>query len=568
VTDEEQDERFYRDTEAIAFPKLNDHQLSLLEPLGQRRVVKRGDLIFKAGQRDLGLAIVLRGELEAFETRDGTEYNLANARERDFMGDVSMLQGTSILGSSRVTSEEAEILLIPAAELRRALAEIPAVSKTIVDALIMRRRRVSRYREFAGLRVLAARGARDGHQLDDFLDKNHIPHRLIEFESEQGQAVSNRLHLTTRDLPVLITPAGAPLRRPSLREVAQVAGLLRPLALQDETEILSDVTIVGAGPAGLGAAVYAASEGLKTVVLESYAPGGQAGSSSLIENFFGYPTGISGGDLTWLAQLQAYRFGAKFSTPSQALALNYNPDGEYRACIQLEGCDAILRAKAVLIATGADYGRLDAENRERFEGVGVYYAATALEGQICRNETVIVVGSGNSAGQAAMFLSDGAAKVLLVVRGKDITSKMSDYLSRRVQAQKNVDILYNTEIRRMSGNQKLEEVEVENTKTGERRVIKTPAVFSMIGARPCTEWLPPEIARDDRGFIKTGTAVADEPVWRSRKHQPTPMETSLPGIFAAGDVRSGSVKRCAAAVGEGGMAIAGIHLSLASRSNA
>ncbi len=568
MTDDEQDERFYRDTEAIAFPKLNDHQLSLLEPLGQRRVVKRGDLIFKAGQRDLGLAIVLRGELEAFETRDGTEYNLANARERDFMGDVSMLQGTSILGSSRVTSEEAEILLIPAAELRRALAEIPAVSKTIVDALIMRRRRVSRYREFAGLRVLAARGARDGHQLDDFLDKNHIPHRLIEFESEQGQAVSNRLHLTTRDLPVLITPAGAPLRRPSLREVAQVAGLLRPLALQDETEILSDVTIVGAGPAGLGAAVYAASEGLKTVVLESYAPGGQAGSSSLIENFFGYPTGISGGDLTWLAQLQAYRFGAKFSTPSQALSLRHNPDGEYRACIDIEGCPAILRAKAVLIATGADYGRLDAENRERFEGVGVYYAATALEGQICRNETVIVAGSGNSAGQAAMFLSDGAAKVLLVVRGDDITKKMSDYLARRVQAQPNIEILYRTEIRKLFGDQKLEQVELENTRTAERRAIKTPAVFSMIGARPCTEWLPPEIERDDRGFIKTGDDVAEAPAWRANKRRPGPLETSLPGIFAAGDVRSGSVKRCAAAVGEGGMAVAGIHLSLASRRNA
>jgi thioredoxin reductase (NADPH) len=567
VTDEERDEQFYRDTEAVAFPKLSDHQLSLLEPLGQRRVVKRGEIIFKAGQRDLGLAIVLRGELEAFETRDGAEYNLANARERDFMGDISMLQGTSILGSARVTSDEAEILHIPAVELRRALAEIPAVSKTIVDALIMRRRRVSRYREFAGLRVLAARGARDGHQLDDFLDKNHIPHRLIEFESEQGQAVSNRLHLTTRDLPVLITPAGAPLRRPSLREVAQVAGLLRPLALQDETEILSDVTIVGAGPAGLGAAVYAASEGLKTVVLESYAPGGQAGSSSLIENFFGYPTGISGGDLTWLAQLQAYRFGAKFSTPSQALSLRHNPEGEYRACIDIEGCPAILRAKAVLIATGADYGRLDAENRERFEGVGVYYAATALEGQICRNETVIVAGSGNSAGQASMFLSDGAAKVLLVVRGDDITKKMSDYLARRVQAQPNIEILYRTEIRKMFGDQKLEQVEIENTQTGERKVIKTPAVFSMIGAKPCTEWLPAEIARDDRGFIKTGTAVADTPAWRANKHQPTPMETSLPGIFAAGDVRSGSVKRCAAAVGEGGMAVAGIHMSLASRRN-
>ena len=568
MTDEERDEQFYRDTEAVAFPKLNDHQLSLLEPLGQRRVVKRGDLIFKAGQRDVGIAIVLRGELEAFETRDGAEYNLANAGERDFMGDVSMLQGTSILGSARVTSDEAEILHIPAAELRRALAEIPAVSKTIVDALIMRRRRVSRYREFAGLRVLAARGARDGHQLDDFLDKNHIPHRLIEFESEQGQAVSNRFHLTTRDLPVLITPAGAPLRRPSLREVAQVAGLLRPLALQDETEILSDVTIVGAGPAGLGAAVYAASEGLKTVVLESYAPGGQAGSSSLIENFFGYPTGISGGDLTWLAQLQAYRFGAKFSTPSQALSLRYIPDDEYRACIDIEGCPATLQAKAVLIATGADYGRLAAENRERFEGVGVYYAATALEGQICRNETVIVAGSGNSAGQAAMFLSDGAAKVLLVVRGDDITKKMSDYLARRVQAQPNIEILYRTEIRKLFGDQKLEQVELENTRTAERRTIKTSAVFSMIGARPCTEWLPPEIERDDRGFIKTGDDVAEAPAWRENKRRPGPLETSLPGIFAAGDVRSGSVKRCAAAVGEGGMAIAGIHLSLASRRNA
>ena len=415
MTEEEQTEQFYRDTESIAFPKLNDHQLSLLEPLGERRVMKRGDMLFKAGQRDLGLAIVLRGEVEAFETRDGTEYNLANAHERDFVADISMLQGTSILGSARITSEEAEILHIPAAELRRALAEIPAVSKTIIDALIMRRRRVRRYREFAGMRVLASRNARDGHQLDDFLDKNRIPHRLVEFESEQGQALSERFHLTTRDLPVLITSTGARLRKPSLREVAREAGLLRPLAEENETEVSCDLAIVGAGPAGLAAAVYAASEGLKTVVVESYAPGGQAGSSSLIENFFGFPTGIGGGELTWLAQLQAYRFGAKFSTPAQALSLQYHPDGEYRGCLETEGCGAVLRAKAVLITTGADYGRLEAEGREQFEGVGVYYAATALEGQLCRNETVVVAGSGNSAGQAAMFLSDGAAKVLLVV---------------------------------------------------------------------------------------------------------------------------------------------------------
>jgi len=563
----EQDEQFYRDTEAVAFPKLDDRQLSLLEPLGQRRLLKRGDVLFKAGQRDLGLMVVLRGELEAVEQRDGTEQILATAHERDFVGEVSMLQGTSALASVRVISEEAEVLHVPAAAFRRALAEIPAVSTTIVNALIMRRRRLNRDREFAGFRVLAVRDDRAGRELDDFLDKNHIPHRFIEVDSEQGQDMSNRFHLETRHLPTLIPPSGSPLRRPSLREVAQVAGLLRPLVRENETEILSDLTIVGAGRAGLAAAVYAASEGLNTVVLESYAPGGQAGSSSLIENFFGFPTGVSGGDLTWLAQLQAYRFGAKFSTPSQVLSLRHNPDDEYCACIEIEGCPATLRAKTVLIATGADYGRLKAENRERFEGLGVYYAATALEGQICRNETVIVTGSGNSAGQAAMFLSDGAAKVLLVVRGNDITNKMSDYLSRRVQAQKNIDILYSTEIRRMSGNQKLEEVEVENTKTGERRVIKTPAVFSMIGARPCTEWLPPEIERDDKGFIKTGTAVADSHFWRASKHQPTPMETSLSGIFAAGDVRSGSVKRCAAAVGEGGMAVAGVHLRLASSNN-
>src|SRR6266702_4409663 len=561
--DEQGDEQFYRDTESIAFPKLSDHQLSLLEPLGERRVMKRGDVLFKAGQRDLGLAIVLRGELEAFETREDTEYNLATAGERDFMGDVSMLQGTSILGSSRVKSDEPEILHIPAAALRRTLAEIPAVSKTIVDALIMRRRRLRRDREFAGMRVLASRDARDGHQLDDLLDKNRIPHRLVDFDSEQGRALSERFHLTTRDLPVLITPAGARLRRPSLREVAREAGLLRSLAEEDEAEVLCDLAIVGAGPAGLAAAVYAASEGLKTVVLESYAPGGQAGSSSLIENFFGFPTGIGGGELTWLAQLQAYRFGAKFSTPAAALSMQYNPDSEYRACLETEGCGAVLRAKTVLITTGADYRRLEAEGREQFEGVGVYYAATALEGQLCRNETVIVAGSGNSAGQAAMFLSDGAAKVLLLVRGNNIANKMSDYLSRRVQAHESIEILYNTQIRKMSGGKKLEQIELENTKTGERRVVRTPAVFSMIGARPCTEWLPPEIERDANGFIKTGMSVAGAPAWQANKHQPSPLETSLPGIFAAGDVRSGSVKRCAAAVGEGGMAVAGVQTALA-----
>ncbi len=558
----EDDERFYRDTESIAFPKINDRQLAQLEPLGQHRTLRHGDLIFKAGQRDMGMAVVLRGELEAFESREDTEQVLAVAGPRDFVGDVSMLQGTSALASARVKSEEAELLEVPARELQRALAELPGVAEPIVTAFIMRRLRLMRDREFAGLRVIAARGSRDGHLLDDFLTKNHIPHRLIEFEGEQGRALAGRFHLTSRDLPTLITATGAPLRKPSLREVARIAGLLRPLAREDESEIFCDLAIVGAGPAGLAAAVYAASEGLNTVVLENYAAGGQAGSSSLIENFFGFPTGISGGDLTYRAQLQAYRFGAKFSTPSQALSLLFHDGDAYRASLQVEGCGAILRAKCAIIATGADYRRLEAEGREEYEGSGVYYAATALEGQLCRGATVIVVGAGNSAGQAAMFLSEGAARVLLVVRGKNLSASMSQYLSRRVESRENIEILHSTEIRKMSGSKMLESVELENTETGERRTVQTPAVFSMIGAKPCTSWLPDEIERDEKGFIKTGTAVAEAAAWQKNKRAPGPLETSVPGIFAAGDVRSGSVKRCAAAVGEGGMAVAGVHAAL------
>ena len=554
----DKDEQFYRDTESIAFPNLDDRQLAMLEPLGTRRILRRGELVFEAGQRDLGLTVILRGELEVFESRDGQEQILATPGPRDFVGDVAMLMGTAAVASARGKADESEILEVPADRLRQALAELPGVSEPIVRAFIMRRQRLKRDREFAGLRIVAQDGSRDGHQLDDFLDKNHIPHRLIDFQSEYGRALCERLHLASRDLPALITANGMPLRRPSLREVARLAGLLRPLASEEESEITCDLAVVGAGPAGLAAAVYAASEGLKTVVLESYAPGGQAGASSLIENFFGFPTGISGGDLTYSAELQAYRFGAKFSTPSQALSLTFT-EGEHRASLRAEGCNAILRAKCVIIATGADYHRLDAQGREEFDGAGVYYAATAREGQLCRNSTVIVAGGGNSAGQAAMFLSEGAEKVLLVIRGEGLAKSMSSYLSRRVEAKENIEILPHTEIRKMIGGKVLEAVELENTNTRERRTVQTPAVFSMIGAKPCTDWLPPEIERDEKGFIKTGHTVAGAPAWKDGARAPGPLETSQPGIFAAGDVRSGSVKRCAAAVGEGGMAVEGVH---------
>ena len=554
----DQDEQFYRDTESVAFPKLDDAQLAMLEPLGTRRILRRGEFMFKAGQRDVSLTVVLRGAVEAFESRDGEEQMLATAGPRDFVGDVGILMGTAVLASARGQAEESEILEVPARRLREALAELPGVSEPIVRAFIMRRQRLQRDREFTGLRIVAQDGERDGRQLDDFLHKNHIPHRLIGFYSEDGQRLSQRLHLESRDLPALITANGMPLRRPSLREVARVAGLLRVAAADEESEITCDLAIVGAGPAGLAAAVYAASEGLNTVVLEGYAPGGQAGASSLIENFFGFPTGVRGGELTYNAQLQAYRFGAKFATPAQALSLTV-ADGEPGAHLQAEGCTAGLWAKCVLIATGAQYRRLEAEGREEFEGCGVYYAATGREAQLCGGATVIVAGGGNSAGQAAMFLSEGADKVLLIIRSEGLAKSMSSYLARRVEARKNIEILADTKIRRMVGKKTLEAIELENTRTHERRTVQTPAVFSMIGALPCTDWLPPEIERDEKGFIKTGHTVANSPAWKEANRSPGPLETSRPGVFAAGDVRSGSVKRCAAAVGEGGMAVAGIH---------
>jgi thioredoxin reductase (NADPH) len=561
MTEDDQDEKFYRDTEATAFPKIDDRQLALLDPLGQRRHLRQGEFLYKAGQRDLGLTVIISGELEAFETQDGQELVLATPGPRDFVGDIAVLTGTSTLVSVRGRAEQSEVLTVAANDLRRALSELPGLGEIIVNALMMRRKRIMRDKEFTGFRILAVAGCREAHQLDDFLDKNRVLHRLIDADSDQGRQLCERLNLSRRNLPALIQSNGLPLRRPSLREVAHVAGLQRSLVEGKETEIFCDLAIVGAGPAGLSAAVNAASEGLKTVVLESYAPGGQAGSSSLIENFFGFPTGISGGDLTNRAQLQAYRFGAKFTTPSQALSLSFT-DGEYGAELQIEGCGATLRAKCVLIATGAEYRRIEADGRENFEGLGVYYAATAMESKKCHGATVIVAGGGNSAGQAAMFLSETAEKVLLVIRGNDLSKSMSSYLSRRVETCKNIEILRQTEIRKMTGERYLEQVELENTLTGEKRLVQACAVFSMIGAKPCTSWLPPEILRDEKDFVKTGAAVADAPAWKGMPRKPGLMETSRPGVFAAGDVRSGSVKRCAAAVGEGGMAVENIHQAL------
>jgi thioredoxin reductase (NADPH) len=315
-----------------------------------------------------------------------------------------------------------------------------------------------------------------------------------------------------------------------------------------------DLAIIGSGPAGLAAAVYAASEGLNTVVLERTAPGGQAGSSMRIENYLGFPTGITGSELADRAVLQADKFGARISIPTPVTNLTFD---KVYSVLGLEGGETVV-AKCLLIASGAEYRRLGVEGCDRFEGRGVYYAATANEVQVCRGSDVVLVGGGNSAGQAAVYLSQNACKVFLLIRGDDLCKSMSSYLAHRIMNTPNIEILRCTTVERMLGDGHLSGVEIVNKLTGEKRTLQTAALFSFIGAMPRTEWLPAEIEKDEKNFVRTGIALVDSPHW-TLKRQPFLLETSRPGVFAAGDVRSDSVKRVASAVGEGSMSVQFVH---------
>jgi thioredoxin reductase (NADPH) len=546
---------------AAAFPKLDDAQVNALDGVGARRRLAGGDFLFHTGDTDLSLFVLLAGEVEIFDLHQGVENLVVVSGPRDFVGDVSTLIGGAAVISARCRGE-VELIEVPAARFRRALSEMTQISETIVGAFMARRESLERgVHGFVGLQVVGTADSRAAFHLHDFLTKNRIPHRFADAQTEDGQALCQRLEIETDQLPAVVADDGAHvLRRPTLLEVARLAGTRKPVRLTcggGSPDKPVDLAIVGSGPAGLAAAVYAASEGLSTAVLECFAPGGQAGSSSLIENFVGFPTGISGGALTYRAFLQANRFGACFSTPAQVIAMRFaNPAPS--AVLELEGGEQ-LYARCVLIATGAHYRRLDAEGREKFDGAGVYYAATQMEAALCTDSTVIVCGGGNSAGQAAMFLSSKSNRVLLVIRAADLHRSMSSYLSRRVEARENIEIVANTEVRRMEGDTHLQAVHLENVQTGTTRRVETPAVFCLIGALPRTQWLPPEIERDENGFIKTGRDVADSAHWTDRTRQPRTQETSRPGVFAAGDVRSGSVKRVAAAVGDGAMAVECVH---------
>jgi thioredoxin reductase (NADPH) len=542
---------------SIAFPTLDEAQIVELArcTAATSTWYRTGQTLFAVGDRDFKFFIVKSGEVEIVDHSGDEPRTLRVHTKGNFTGDISHLTGNPAVVSA-VARGDCEVYQISGDALRRALNQCPAISDIILQAFIARRQVIRESPDFIGLRVIGSRYSADTFRVRDFLAKNHALFTWVDVDTDpQVDRLLKEFGVTEADTPVVACAHMLLLRNPSNRQLADAIGITQPLE-----QTVYDLVVVGGGLAGLAAAVYGASEGLRTVVLERTAPGGQAGSSMRIENYLGFPTGVTGSELASRAILQANKFGAHLSVPTPATRLAFE---KTYSILHMEGGETVT-AKCLLIATGADYRRLGVEGEERFEGNGVYYAATPTEVQMCQGAQVVLVGGGNSAGQAAVFLAQHASHVLLLIRGDDLYKNMSSYLARRIEGTANIEVLFNTTIRRMKGDGRLAAVEIVDNKTGRERTVETPAVFSFIGAVPRTDWLPPEIERDAEGFIRTGAALAESSYWTARR-QPFLLETSRPGVFAAGDVRSGSSKRVASAVGEGSMAVQFVHEYLKER---
>jgi thioredoxin reductase (NADPH) len=536
---------------SIAFPTLDEAQITRLSgcTAAVPRSFQDGTALFAVGDRDPKFFVVKAGEVEIVDYSGDEPKRLTVHRPGQFTGDVTHLTGSPAVVSA-IARGRCEVLEVPGEALRRLLNQCPDLSDVILQAFIARRQLLRQSPDFTGLRVIGSRYSPDTFRVRDFLAKNRVLFTWVDLESDpQVDRLLKQFGVTEADTPVIACAHRLMLRNPSNRQLADAIGIRQPLE-----QTVYDLAVVGAGPAGLAAAVYGASEGLRTVVLEQTAPGGQAGSSMRIENYLGFPTGLTGSDLAGRAVLQANKFGAHLSVPTPVTRLEF--DKAYPV-LRLDGGDSLV-AKCLLIASGAEYRRLGVEGCESYEGRGVYYAATPNEAQLCGGAQVVLVGGGNSAGQAAVFLAGHARKVWLLIRGDNLHKNMSSYLARRIEQTANIELLCNAAIRRMHGDGHLTAVEIVNNKTGAGRVVETPAVFSFIGAVPRTDWLPPEVERDAKGFVRTGPALAQSPHWTARR-PPFLLETSRPGVFAAGDVRADSVKRVASAVGEGAMAVQFVH---------
>jgi thioredoxin reductase (NADPH) len=537
--------------DAIAFPKLDEEQMAKLGRYAgvSPKKLRAGEALFQCGDRDSSFFVIKSGEVELIDDTGEEPKVVRVLGAGEFTGDVGHLTGSPKVVSA-IARTECEVFEISDKALREILNQDPQLSDIILQAFIARRQLMREMGEFVGLRVIGSRYSQDTFRIRDFLTKNRVLFTWLDLEGDPAVAkVLQQFGVTEADTPVVACAHQIMLRNPSNRELAEAIGIRRPLE-----HTVYDLAIVGSGPAGLAAAVYGASEGLTTVVLERLAPGGQAGSSMRIENYLGFPTGITGGELADRAVLQADKFGARVSIPTPVVNLTF--DKTY-SVLGLEGGETVV-AKCLLIASGAEYRRLGVEGCDRFEGRGVYYAATPNEAQMCRAADVAIVGGGNSAGQAAVYLSQQARKVFVMIRGDDLCKSMSSYLAHRIMNTPNIEILRCTEVTQMHGDGHLGSIEILDKVTGEKRTLPTAAVFSFIGATPRTDWLPPEIEKDEKDFVRTGITLASSPHW-TLKRQPFLLETSRPGVFAAGDVRSGSVKRVASAVGEGSMSVQFVH---------
>ncbi|HEY7933867.1 MAG TPA: FAD-dependent oxidoreductase [Solirubrobacteraceae bacterium] len=537
-----------------AWALLSASELEEIAAFGHERPLIAGELLFRAGEASYDLFVVLEGEVEIVRF-DGIDAVVIVAYGHGgFVGELNLLTGQRRSLSCRVTAS-GRVLVIDEAEFRRLMSGRPALAEPIFNALLARREVLRSGEGAQAIRIVGSRYSPEAMSLRAFAEHSHLAHAWIDVEdSKDLGALLRSMGLQPQDIPAVVT-ATETLLRCSPATFAEHLGL----TFQPIPGYMFDLVVVGSGPAGLAAAVYGASEGLRTVSLDAVALGGQAGMSSRIENYAGFPNGISGEDLTARAAVQAMRLGARLNAPCEVASLR--TEAGFHVIVLADGSE--IPTRAVIVACGARYLRLPVEDLERFEGAGVYYAASDLEVRVCGGSPVVVVGGGNSAGQAALYLAQNNCAVTIAIRREGLAQTMSQYLIERIEADPKIDLLGGVEVTSLAGEKRLEQVTLTHSKTGLRQTLPCSGMFCFIGARPATAWLKDSVMLDEDGFVLTDRQLPQAPTTGSSAA--LPFETSVPGVFAAGDVRHGSMKRVAAAVGEGSSAVRSVHERLASQ---
>jgi thioredoxin reductase (NADPH) len=547
------------DARTQIFPKLTSAQIARLRPIATQRNVTPGEILFEPDDTEVPFFVLLSGSLDIVQPTLAGEREIVKHESGAFTGELNMISGQRSLVRGRVT-EAGEFLEISADGLRSVVSRDAELGEVFMRAFILRRLALINH-GFGNVVLMGSRHSAQTLRLREFLSRNGHPYSYVDLDTDKtSQELLDRFQVQVSDIPIAICNGRTVLRNPSTQQLADCLGF----DLSIDNSQVRDVIIVGAGPSGLAAAVYAASEGLDALVIETDAPGGQAGSSSKIENYLGFPTGVSGLELAARAMTQAQKFGAKMMVGHGVVKLNC--DRRPYEIVLDNG--HVIAGRSIVISSGAQYNKPPLANLKKFEGQGIYYGATHIESQLCLNEDVIVVGGGNSAGQAAVYLSQTARKVYMLVRAGGLSDTMSRYLIQRIAENPAIELHYNTEIVALDGDTELQRVTWLDKGADERATHSIRHVFIMAGASPRTQWLKGCLALDDKGFVLTGRdldspgASGVKPPWPLTRH-PLMLETSLPGVFAVGDVRSGNVKRVASAVGEGAIAIHLVHRALA-----